>query len=156
MEVYKYLEKDKMVLDMKARDRLGALSELLQRVFPARTPEHEKVLRILCEAEDKRCSAVGRATIIAHAVIDGVREMELVFGRSKTGIPWDAPDGRLINLLWLFIHPLGTNELYLDALAQTVKICRRSESWKQLMELPTPEEIIDTVSRAGVRQEPRS
>lgn len=149
MELYQCISPADVILGMKARDRWEALRELLDRVFPARGAEHEAVLTALYDAEDARCSAVGRSVIVAHAVTDAVRGLKVIFGRSARAIPWDAPDGRMVHLLWLLIHSPAQHDAYLELLAQTVRLCRCDRHRNALLEAPTPEEIVSVIARAG-------
>jgi PTS system nitrogen regulatory IIA component len=149
MELYQCISPADVILGMKARDRWEALRELLDRVFPARGDEHEEVLSALYDAEGCRCSAVGRSVIVAHAVTGAVRGLKVVFGRSARSIPWDAPDGRMVNLLWLLIHSPAQHDAYLEVLSQTVRLCRCDRHRNELLAAPTTAEVLSVISRAG-------
>lgn len=154
MELRQCIGPADVILGMKARDRWEALRELLERVLPARGREHGEVLSALYDAEGCRCSAVGRSVIVAHAVTNAVRGLKVIFGRSERAIPWDAPDGRMVHLLWLLIHPPAQHGAYLDILAQTVRLCRCDRHRDALLEAPTPGEVIAVIAGAAcARQE---
>lgn len=146
MELLRYLAPGNIVLDMKSRDRWDAIDELLSAAFPYAGPKYEKVLRSLRDAEGKKCSAVGRSVTIIHAITEDIPDLKIVLGRSKRGISWDAPDGRVINLFWLLIHPEREQDRYLKLLAQAVRVCRDDEKRRRLIQASTPEEVITTIT----------
>jgi PTS system nitrogen regulatory IIA component len=155
MELSRFIKRKRIILDMKSRDSWSALGELLEKVLPAGSPECENVLKTLRDTESRKCSAVGRCIIIAHAVSSAVKDIVVVLGRSRQGIPWRAPDGRMVNIMWLFIHPAGKPNRYLELLSQTMKICRRNETWNKLLKVSEPDEIIKMIARAEERKKPR-
>lgn len=149
MDLHQCIGPAGVILGMKARDRWEALCELVDRVFPDRGATHAEVLRMLYNAEQARCSAIGRSVIIAHAVTSAVRSLRVVFGRSARPIPWDAPDGCTVSILWLFVHPPADHDTYLDLLAQTVRLCRCDLHRGQLLETRSPAGILEVISGAG-------
>lgn len=146
MNLQGYLSKASIILDLEATDRWEALDEMVSLVLPRSSREYEKVSRSLRDAESKKCSAVGRSVSIIHAITEDVPGLKVVFGRSKEGIPWDAPDGRKVNLLWLLIHPEREQAEYLELLAQAVRLCRRSEVREKLRTAATAEEALEAMS----------
>jgi mannitol/fructose-specific phosphotransferase system IIA component (Ntr-type) len=155
MELSRFIKRERIILDMKSRDRWSALGELLEKVLPAGSPEYENVLKTLRDSESRKCSAVGRCIIIAHAVSSALKDIVVVMGRSRKGISWGAPDGRMVNIMWLFIHPAGKPDRYLELLSQTMKICRRNESWNKLVKASDADGIIEMIARAEERKKPR-
>ncbi len=148
MELHQCIVPADMLLDMKARDRWEALRELLDRVFPDRGPVHASVLSALYDAERARCSAIGRSVIIAHAVTDKMRGLRVVFGRSSRPIPWDAPDGSTVSILWLFAHSPAEHDDYLELLSQTVRLCRCDLHRTGLLRARSTAEVFEVLSKA--------
>ncbi len=148
MELHQCIAPADMLLGMKARDRWEALCELLDRVFPDRGPAHASVLSALYDAERARCSAIGRSVIIAHAVTDEVRGLRVVFGRSVRPIPWDAPDGCTVNILWLFVHSPAEHDAYLELLSRTVRLCRCDLHRDGLLRARCAAEVFEVLSGA--------
>lgn len=155
MELYKYLNSDRILLKMETVDRFQALKELLGTIFPEGSEEYMKVLPLLLETEKKRCNAIGRGVAVAHAVSDEVDELTVAFGRSDKGIPWHAPDEREVNLVWLIIHPEKGAEKYLYMLAQVMIICRRSVCRSVLSMAQVPADVIRVVRDAKPRARSR-
>lgn len=148
MELHQCISAANVILGMKARDRWDALKELLDTLFPSREPERLTVLRNLFAAEGHGCTAIGKSVIIAHAVTESVRGLRVVFGRSAHPIPWNAPDGLTVNLLWLLIHSPSEQDDYLEVLAQIVRLCRSTRHREELNAATTPAEVLRVVSCA--------
>jgi mannitol/fructose-specific phosphotransferase system IIA component (Ntr-type) len=147
MDLHRYISKYDIISDMKARDRWAALEELLGRVLPKGSRPFDSVLHALCQADMIKCSAVGRSVTVAHAVAEEVAGLRVVFGRSKAGIPWDAPDGRTVNLLWLLVHPAREHDRYLSMLSQIVRLCREDGNRKSLLEAASARDIREVIRR---------
>jgi len=149
MQLHRHIGRYGIIPDMKARDRWAALTEMLSRLLPKGSRAFKRVLGTLCRADVMKCSAVGRSVTVSHAVAKELPSLKIVFGRSKAGIPWDAPDGRTVNFLWLLVHPEQEHERYLQALSQVVRLCRDEENREKLMEAETQKEIRQILVRHG-------
>lgn len=149
MELYQCISAAEVILGMKAQDRWEALKELLERIYPSRGDERLTVLRNLYAAEGHGCTAIGRSVIVAHAVTGSVRGLRVVFGRSAHSIPWNAPDGLTVNLLWLLIHSPNEQDDYLEVLAQIVRLCRCTRHREELLAATIPAEVLGVISCAG-------
>ena len=62
-------------------------------------------------------TGTGGGLAIPHARFDGTGRAALVFGWSRGGIHWDAPDGRPVHLVVLLLSPVAEHGLQLQILA---------------------------------------
>ena len=93
------LQRDAIILDMKAATKEAALRELagVAATLCGRFTE-ETLYNVLVERETVGSTGVGNGVAIPHGKIDGLDEILLCFGRSKAGINFDAIDNRPAHL----------------------------------------------------------
>lgn len=151
MELQGYIHRRNVLLDMKAGNRWTALEELLDAIFTRSGPNQQELLQALRSAESRKCSAVGRSVTILHIISEKVRSAVVGLGVSRKGIPWEAPDGRVVNIIWLLIHPEEKQGTYLRLLSQAMRICRDPECREKLVNAASSDEVKSLVTEAGAR-----
>ncbi|MGI9591419.1 MAG: cation:proton antiporter [Myxococcota bacterium] len=83
--------------------------------------EADALTRAVCEREELMGTATGHGIAVPHARIPGLRRAVWTFGRSTSGVDWNAPDGRRVRLVFLILTPeeeAGLQLQILSALAQ--------------------------------------
>ena len=112
------LQRDAIILDMKAATKEAALRELAgaAATLCGRFTE-ETLYNVLLERETVGSTGVGNGVAIPHGKIDGLDEILLCFGRSRTGINFDAIDNRPAHLFVLMLSPANKAGEYLQTLA---------------------------------------
>lgn len=93
-------------LDLSAGDRVGAISRLLQ-LLTAAIPElnYNEAFETLMKRETALTTAIGSEVALPHGRLQALSRPLLAIGRSKAGIPFDAPDKRPVKLLFLILTP---------------------------------------------------
>lgn len=76
-----------------------------------------KPARAVLEREDLMGTATGYGIAVPHARIPGLRRAVWTFGRSVSGVDWDAPDGRRVRLVFLILTPEEEAGLQLQMLS---------------------------------------
>jgi excisionase family DNA binding protein len=103
----------------------------------------------LIERENVLPSAVGNGFAFLHTLRrhpEQITEPFMVFGRSRSGIDFDALDGAPTFLF--FALGLKYQELYLPWLAKLAQMCGRPETFRTLMEADSAEAIFAALSDA--------
>src|SRR5579883_3368404 len=94
-----FLDRDAIVTELQASTKEEAIKELLAVA----------VARGIMEREKKGTTGLGDGIAVPH-----VKESPVVkslcgaFGRSKTGVPFDAVDGKKVHLVFLILGAKGT------------------------------------------------
>ncbi|HVO89364.1 MAG TPA: PTS sugar transporter subunit IIA [Casimicrobiaceae bacterium] len=114
---------DAVVLNADARDKNDvfdlAVTELqrVQHVDPARA------LRALWRREQAGSTAIGRGIAIPHARVTGLAAPVSVLIRTRSPIPFEAPDHRPVYLALVILVPEdGDPEAHLQLLAEVVTL----------------------------------
>jgi PTS system nitrogen regulatory IIA component len=63
-------------------------------------------------------TGLGQGVAIPHGRIKGLRQAAGAFVRLKTPVPFDAPDGRPVNLLFFLLVPEQATEHHLEILSE--------------------------------------
>ncbi|MBS4099224.1 MAG: PTS sugar transporter subunit IIA [Sulfuricella sp.] len=101
-----------------------ALLEKLGELFESGNPQlaHAKVTESLATREKLGSTAMGHSIAIPHGRIKGLREAVGAFVRLKTPLPFDAPDGRPVSLVFVLLVPQQATDLHLLILGELAEL----------------------------------
>ncbi len=136
------LQRDAIILDMKAATKEAALRELagVAATLCGRFTE-ETLYNGLLERETVGSTGVGNGVAIPHGKIEGLDEILLCLGRSRTGINFDAIDNRPAHLFVLMLSPANKAGEYLQTLAAVSRILKQHDKRQQLLDSTSRDEI---------------
>jgi PTS system nitrogen regulatory IIA component len=75
---------------------------------------------------------LGQGVAIPHGRIKGLREPVAAFVRLATPVPFDAPDGKPVNLLFILLVPEQATEQHLQILSELAQMFSDRELREQL------------------------
>ena len=84
-------------------------------------------------------TGIGFGIGIPHATTDLIQDVVGVFGRSRTGIDFDALDSQPVTLVMLFLVPQGQFQKHLHTLADIAKLLHKKEFRQALEGAPDAE-----------------
>jgi mannitol/fructose-specific phosphotransferase system IIA component (Ntr-type) len=145
MKLAKLLSADQIILDMKSVEHWPAIVELVGHLVETNRLSatlKEEILAALRTREDQVSTGIGSGVAIPHAFSDHIEEVAAIFGRSKTGINFEALDNAPVHLIILFIVPSKDYHLHLRTLAAIAKMFTNSEVLRQFGEAETRDEIL--------------
>ncbi len=116
--------------ELQAGSREAALKELLQAAleagaFPKKAFNglHKK----LAEREAMGSTGIGNGVGVPHVKGDEVKQPTLVLGRHRSGIEYQAIDGRLVQILFLLVTPTAAAEDHLKCLRWISGLARSAD-----------------------------
>lgn len=139
MELADILGPDVILADLKATDRWQAIDELINLLVSTGRirPEHrEAIVAAVRKREISMSTGIGFGIGLPHASTDLISEVVGAFGRSQTGVNFDALDNQPVNLVMLFLVPQGQFQKHLHTLAKIAKLLHRKEFRQALEEAP--------------------
>src|SRR5207302_9744017 len=110
--------------EMKATERWPAIVELINllvRLGKIKEPDPEPILSALRPREETMSTGIGFGIAIPHCSSDRLDEVVAAFGRSRTGIEFDALDNAPVKFVVLFIMPKNQFQTHLRTLASIAK-----------------------------------
>jgi len=81
-------------------------------------------------------TGLGQAVAIPHGRIKGLRDSVGAFVRLKTPVPFDAPDGRPVDLIFVLLVPEQATERHLQILSELAQMFSDKQLRQQLAEAP--------------------
>jgi PTS system nitrogen regulatory IIA component len=92
-------------------------------------------------------TGLGHGIAIPHGRIKGLREAAGAFVRIRNPIPFEAPDGNPVNLIFVLLVPEKANDLHLQILSELAQMFSDKEMRTQLAALPDAAAIQQMISK---------
>ncbi len=145
------LTPDSIVADLQATNRWEAIDELIRCLVAAGRfkPEHFEAVRAVVQRRERSMSTgIGYGIGIPHASTDLIQEVVGAFGRSRTGIDFEALDNQRVTLVVLFLVPLGQFQKHLHTLADIAKLLHQRELRQALEQAPDAAAIYEILRKS--------
>jgi mannitol/fructose-specific phosphotransferase system IIA component (Ntr-type) len=127
---------DNILPELKASNRWEAIDDLIENLVTTGKikPEHrESIAAVVKKRESSMSTGIGFGIGIPHASTDLITEVVGAFGRSKTGVDFEALDNQPVSLVMLFLVPQGQFQKHLHTLANIAKLLHKKE-FRQALE----------------------
>jgi len=146
MKLSDLLNQKHVIPDLKAKDKKGVLEELVDVIVRSDpTLDKNSLVKVLLERERLGSTGIGDGVAIPHGKFQGLKQPIISFGRSSKGLDFDAMDGEAVFLFFLLVAPEDSASIHLKALAKIAKIIKSRSFRNVLMQVPTREEIYQTI-----------
>jgi PTS system nitrogen regulatory IIA component len=97
-------------------ERVGLLFENSQKL------SRSQVFDSLFAREKLGSTGLGQGVAIPHGRIKGLRDAVAAFVKTDTPIPFDAPDGTPVNLIFVLLVPERATDLHLQLLGELAQM----------------------------------
>lgn len=130
-------------------DREAVIRELCEAVAEHTSLGEAAVLNhAVREREELMGTATGHGIAVPHARIPGLRRAVWTFGRSVSGVDWDAPDGRRVRLVFLILTPEGEAGLQLQILSELAQGLLEGPARERLLQAATADSAYEALAGA--------
>jgi len=139
MDLGDILSPQQITPDLQATNRWTAIDELINNLVASGKikPEHrDAIVNVVKKRESSMSTGIGFGIGIPHASTDLIYEVVGAFGRSKSGINFDALDNQPVKLVMLFLVPQGQFQKHLHTLAKIAKLLHKKEFRQALEDAP--------------------
>ena len=130
MDLGDILGPEQIVPELKATNRWEAIDELIQQLIVSgkiKAEHRDAVTAVIKKRETSMSTGIGFGIGIPHASTDLIYEVVGAFGRSKSGVNFDALDNQPVTLVLLFLVPQGQFQKHLHTLAKIAKLLHRKD-----------------------------
>ncbi len=128
------------ILDLKARDKKGAIREMIQRLVDLGRIKEDaarKAERAVQRREAQGSTAIGKGLALPHAKdCSFLTEVLGVFARSREGLPFDSVDGELARVFFLVVSPASKADEHLDVMKRIARLLMDEKTLKFLATSP--------------------
>src|SRR5215212_2681725 len=139
------LSVEQIIPEMKATERWPAIVELIDLLVSLgriRADSRDSILASLKQREETMSTGIGFGIAIPHCSSDRIDEVVAAFGRSSSGIEFDALDNAPVKFVVLFIVPKNQFQTHLRTLASIAKFLNDRSVRESLAGATTREEIL--------------
>jgi nitrogen PTS system EIIA component len=149
MRLADLLHPDRVTVSLQASDKDGVLRALAQ-LFCTTDGDlvAEDVFRVLADREALASTGVGSGVAIPHGRIAGVASLRAALGVHRTGVAFDAVDGRPAHIFVAVLAPERQPSEHLKALARISRLLRNEGVRQRLLEAPDAQAAFDRILRA--------
>ncbi|RUM36502.1 MAG: PTS sugar transporter subunit IIA [Desulfobulbus sp.] len=138
-----------IILEMQSTSKDEALQELADAIHAACSDvDPAMLLTVLQEREQVGSTGIGNGVAIPHAKVPGLDRLVLCFGRSSTGISFEAIDNKPVHLFVQILSPTGMADEYLHSLARISRLLKKDANRRLLMQATDKEQILDLFNTA--------
>ncbi|MBN2715319.1 MAG: PTS sugar transporter subunit IIA [Deltaproteobacteria bacterium] len=149
MKIKEFLLPEAVTSDLESSGKLDVLSELgrlLAKVSP--NANEADIVAALVERERLATTGIGDGVAIPHAKSDKLTEIRAALGISRTGIPFDAVDGKPVHIFVALLAPQGVAGEHLKALARISRLVREPDFRNRLLTTQSAQELYDAIVEA--------
>ena len=145
MKILDVLNKEAILLDLKSKDKIGILNELVAPAAKITGIDHTKILQVLMDRERLGSTGIGGGIAIPHGKMKNLDRVLLGFGLSPLGVDFESMDGLPTHLFFLLITPENATDLHLKLLARVSRLLKQDVLKEMMMKATSSDEIIDIV-----------
>lgn len=143
MDISEILSPENMTLDLKARTREEAISELMDLLYASGAiSDKEEMVKAALQREKEFSTGIGMQVAIPHAKSRYVNRAAIAFGRND-GVEWPTEDGIDPRMIFLIVVPLEARNQHLQLLAQISRKIIHSEVRHAILKAPSKECVIN-------------
>ena len=139
------LSAEQIIPEMGATERWPAIVELIDLLVSQnkiKPPDRDSILASLKQREETMSTGIGFGIAIPHCSSDRLDEVVAAFGRSSTGIEFDALDNAPVKFVVLFIVPKNQFQTHLRTLASIAKFLNDRSVRENLANAKSANEIL--------------
>ena len=143
MKLSKFCEENLVDFHLKAANKDDVIEELVEIVSRSNmVKEKDRLLEDIRERENLVTTGVGYGVAFPHAKTKSVKGIVIAFGRSESGIDFDAMDHKPVHLFFLIAAPEDAIGAHLNVMARLSYLMKSSENRTKLMEATSPGDVL--------------
>lgn len=148
MKITNYLTRQQILTDVRSTGKPGILEELTQVLIDqGRAPadRREEIIAGLVEREELTSTGLGYGLALPHIKTNAVTEIQIVVGRSVSGIDFASLDGKLTHLFFLVLAPPEMTAEYLKVISIISALMKDADQRQRLLRATSAEEIFSVL-----------
>lgn len=144
MKLSKFCAEDLISFDLKGKTKNEIIEELVNLASRSKlVKDKDEVLKAVLEREKLVTTGVGYGVAFPHAKTKAIKGIVIAFGRSKTGIDFDAMDKKSVHLFFLIAAPEDAIGAHLNVMARLSYLMKSEKNRDTLMKISSPKELLE-------------
>jgi len=155
MNLADYLPSAGVMTKVADQDKWSLLKVLVNQLadagcFDDQTATREEILAAVRSREETQSTGIGRGIGIPHARIPGYRGMTVGLATLQRPIPFDALDGRPVNLVWIILVAEEEPTLALQAYAKIQELMQDDAVRAYFESCDEPQAIVNYIAQRRI------
>jgi PTS system fructose-specific IIC component len=140
------MSNDLIVTQLATQKKPEVIKELIDHfVRTGVVTDREQFEKTIGEREKLQSTAIGGGVAIPHGRSDSVRELKVIFGRSETGVDFEALDGQPVHLIFMIAAPEGIHKKYLQIVAKIARLLKSKVMHQALLKADSPQVVMELI-----------
>ena len=151
MKLSEVLAEPAVLLDLDGRDKWQAIGELSDCLVATGQvpPEHRDAVHGALVAREKSMSTgMENGIAIPHTSVPQLEHAAVALGISRTGIDFQAIDGRPTHLVILLVNPANQTKAHIRTLAEIARLLSSADLRSALVRSDTAAHVLSTIRAA--------
>ena len=154
MNIIELLNPNVMILDLKSKDKLAAITEMVDKLAEENCISDKEVFKQgIIAREEQTTTGLGDGIAMPHAKNKAVVTPTVLFAKSEEGLDYEALDGQPTHLFFMIAAPEGANDTHLQALASLSRLLIKPEFVASLKTVETSDDVIRLFKEATAEQD---
>ena len=141
MQIADILNKDNILLLDGELSKRGVLELLAQKAAKTANIDERTLFEALLERENLGSTAFGKGIAFPHARVPGMKGLQALFAKVKSGVDFEANDNKNVDLLFMLLSPEDSGADHLTALALMTAAMKDEEKLQSLRATDDVEKI---------------
>jgi len=133
MRLIDYMDSKLIFLDMPARSKEEAITEIVRRMNEGRAIRDEAyLLEEIFSRESRGGTSLGNGVAIPHARVKYMDKIVIAMARLSAGVSFSPEDRQPVRIVFILVTPLDRLNEYLKVLAELSKFLKDKKLLKRL------------------------
>ena len=143
MKLSKFCDETLVTFNLKAATKDGVIEELVDLVSTSNmVKDRDELLVDIKERENLVTTGVGYGVAFPHAKTKATKGIVIAFGRSSTGVSFDAMDHKPVYLFFLIAAPEDAIGAHLNVMARLSYLMKSEQNREKLMKAMSPGDVM--------------
>lgn len=144
-----YLNSKAFLPELRSTQRDAAIGELAELLAPITSRSADLITRNVLQRERSMPTGIGKRVAVPHARMDGLERPVIAVGLSHAGVDFEAPDGKVANLIVLVLTPKDDQQVQLRIFAEVARLLRSERVVDTILRTKTFVEFLAVLNSAG-------
>jgi PTS system fructose-specific IIC component len=146
MKITELLTKETVLLSIEGNEKHTVINELIDLLDRAgKLFDKEQFKASILKREEQGSTGFSDGIAIPHAKDFSVKKAAIAFGKSMTGVDFEAIDGQPSHLFFMIAVPEGANQTHLEVLSRLAVILLKEVARQKLITASTVDDILNTI-----------
>ncbi len=151
MKLSDIVVREATIADLNAKDRNGAIKEIMDKLVEAKkiNPEDvQDIIKAIIKREKQGSTGLGKGVAVPHVKHPAVKELIAAVAKSNTGIDFAALDRAPVYIIFLLLSPQDKPEEHLKAMKTIFTHLQKENFRRFLRQAENVEQINEIIDEA--------